>query len=258
MLAALLPDRGVVKIVGEDARRFLNGLLTADLDKVAPGAARYTALLTPQGKIIVDCIAVEAPANEGGGFLLDCPRTRATALVERLNFYKLRAKLLIEDLSETLGVMAAWDGSGATSFGLSYADPRLPALGVPHGDADFAYGDVFPHEADLDQLAGVDFDKGCYVGQEVVSRIEHRNRARTRVIPVAYDGRAPEAGALVLAGEKIVGTMGSAAAGHALASLRIDRVEEALAHGAQLSAAGVPIRLKKPSWARFAFPGEAR
>ena len=293
MLAALLPDRGVVKIVGEDARRFLNGLLTADLDKVAPGAARYTALLTPQGKIIVDCIAVEAPANEGGGFLLDCPRTRATALVERLSFYKLRAKLLIEDLSETLGVMAAWDGSGATSFGLSYADPRLPALGtrimlpphfaadaarelkaelaepseyeahrialgVPHGDADFAYGDVFPHEADLDQLAGVDFDKGCYVGQEVVSRIEHRNRARTRVIPVAYDGRAPEAGAPVLAGEKIVGTMGSAAAGHALASLRIDRVEEALAHGAQLSAAGVPIRLKKPSWARFAFPGEAR
>ena len=293
MRAALLPDRGVVKIAGADARRFLNGLLTADLNKVAPGVARYAALLTPQGKIIVDCIAVEAPANDGGGFLLDCPRARATALVDKLDFYKLRAKLLIEDISETLGVMAAWGGSGTTSYGLCFADPRLPtlgmrillppdvcadaarelgaelvepseyeahriALGVPRGDADFAYGDAFPHEADLDQLAGVDFDKGCYVGQEVVSRIEHRNRARTRVIPVVYDGRAPEAGAPVLAGEKIVGTMGSAAAGRALASLRIDRVEEALAAGAQLSAAGVPIRLEKPSWAQFAFPGDAR
>jgi folate-binding protein YgfZ len=292
MRAALLPDRGVVKVDGEDVRRFLNGLLTSDLTKVAPGAPRYAALLTPQGKIIVDCIVVEAPAKDGGGFFLDCPRARATALVDRLNFYKLRAKLLVEDLSEILGVMAAWNGSGATGCGLAYPDPRLAALGmrimlpphlveqaarelgvelaaaayeahrialgVPRGDADFAYGDAFPHEADLDQLAGVDFDKGCYVGQEVVSRIEHRARARTRVIPVAYDGPAPEAGATVMAGEKAVGTMGSSAAGRALASLRIDRVEEALAQGASLHAAGVPIRLAKPSWARFAFPGEAQ
>src|SRR6266699_3156417 len=289
MRAALLPDRGVVKVDGEDVRRFLNGLLTSDVTKVAPGAPRYAALLTPQGKIIVDCIVVEAPAKDSGGFFLDCPRARATALVDRLNFYKLRAKLLVEDLSEILGVMAAWNGSGATGCGLAYPDPRLAALGmrimlpphlveqaareladaaayeahrialgVPRGDADFAYGDAFPHEADLDQLAGVDFDKGCYVGQEVVSRIEHRARARTRVIPVAYDGPAPQAGATVMAGEKAVGTMGSSAAGRALASLRIDRVEEALAQGASLHAAGVPIRLAKPSWARFAFPGEAQ
>jgi folate-binding protein YgfZ len=293
MRAVLLPDRGVVKVAGEDVRRFLNGLLTSDVGTVAPGAPRYAALLTPQGKIIVDCIVVEAPAKDGGGFFLVCPRARATALVDRLNFYKLRAKLLIEDLSEILGVMAAWSGSGATAYGLAYPDPRLAtlgmrvmlpphlveqaarelgaeltdageyeahriALGVPRGDADFAYGDAYPHEADLDQLAGVDFDKGCYVGQEVVSRIEHRARARTRVIPVAYDGPAPEAGATVMAGEKAVGTMGSSAAGRALASLRIDRVEAALAQGASLHAAGVPIRLAKPSWARFAFPGEAQ
>ena len=291
--AALLPDRGVVKVAGEDVSRFLNGLLTADVTKVAPGAPRYAALLTPQGKIIVDCIVVETPAKDGGGFFLDCPRARASALVDRLNFYKLRAKLLIEDISEILGVMAAWGGSGTTAVGLCYPDPRLAALGtrimlqpplaeqaarelsaelvdageyeahrialgVPRGEIDFTYGDAFPHEADLDQLAGVDFDKGCYVGQEVVSRIEHRARARTRVIPVAYEGRAPDPGVAVMAGEKVVGTMGSAAAGRALASLRIDRVEEALAGGARLSAAGVPIRLAKPSWARFAFPGEAQ
>src|SRR6266852_3667239 len=130
MRAALLPDRGVVKVDGEDVRRFLNGLLTSDVTKVAPGAPRYAALLTPQGKIIVDCILVEAPAKDSGGFFLDCPRARATALVDRLNFYKLRAKLLVEDLSEILGVMAAWDGSGATAYGLAYPDPRLAALGM--------------------------------------------------------------------------------------------------------------------------------
>jgi tRNA-modifying protein YgfZ len=291
--AALLPDRGVVKVVGEDVRRFLNGLLTSDITKVAPGAPRYAALLTPQGKIIVDCIVVEAPAKDGGGFFLDCPRARATALVDRLNFYKLRAKLIIEDLSETLGIMAVWNGGGETRYGLGYLDPRLPelgtrimlpphrvqeaarqlgatlveaaeyeahriALGIPRGEADFAYGDAFPHEADLDQLTGVDFDKGCYVGQEVVSRIEHRARARTRVVPVAYDGPAPEPGSAVMAGDKAVGTFGSSAAGRGLASVRIDRVEEALAQGTHLHAAGVPIRLEKPSWARFAFPGEGR
>jgi folate-binding protein YgfZ len=292
MRAALLPDRGVVKVAGEDVRRFLNGLLTSDLSKVSPKAPRYAALLTPQGKIIVDCIVVEAPAEDGGGFLLDCPRARATALVDRLNFYKLRAKLVVEDLSELLGVMAVWGGNAESGQGIGYPDPRLAALGrrvmlpphrleqaarelgaeltdaaeyeahrialgVPRGDADFAYGDAFPHEADLDQLAGVDFDKGCYVGQEVVSRIEHRARARTRVVPIAYDGRAPDAGAPVMAGEKVVGTMGSSAGGRALASLRIDRVEEELAGGAKLHVAGVPIRLAKPSWARFPFPGEA-
>src|SRR5438093_9857819 len=126
---ALLPDRGVVKVVGEDVRRFLNGLLTSDVTKVSPEAPRYAALLTPQGKIIVDCIVVEAPAKDGG-FFLDCPRARATALVDRLNFYKLRAKLLVEDLSEILGVVAAWGGSAATAYGLSYPDPRLAALGM--------------------------------------------------------------------------------------------------------------------------------
>ncbi len=293
MKAALLSDRGVVKVAGADARRFLHGLVTADVNALAPGQARYAALLTPQGKIITDFIVTEAEAADGGGFFLDCPRALAPALAEKLTFYRLRAKIGIEDLSGKLGVLAAWDGTGTTECGLLYPDPRLPALGlrcmlppelaadaaadlgaalvddaayeahrialgIPRGGADFIYGDAFPHDVDMDQLGGVDFAKGCYIGQEVVSRIEHRGIARTRIVPVAYDGFAPEAGMAVTGGDKSLGTLGSTAGGHGLAMLRLDRVEDTLAAGTPLTAGGVPLRIVKPAWARFTFPGEAK
>jgi folate-binding protein YgfZ len=291
MKAALLPDRGVVKVAGLEAGKFLNGLVTADIAKVAPAEPRFAALLTPQGKIIVDFIVAEAA--DGGGFFLDCPRALAPALTERLSFYKLRAKVMVEDLSAKLGVLAIWDGAGRTDYGLCYPDPRLPALGgrcmlpphlaakaaadlgaefvdasvyeahrialgVPRGGADFIYGDAFPHETDMDQLCGVDFDKGCFVGQEVVSRIEHRSTARTRVVPVSFDGSPPETGAPVMAGDKSVGMMGSGVFGRGLAALRLDRVEEALASRTTLVAGGIELHLVKPPWARFAFPGEPK
>jgi folate-binding protein YgfZ len=293
MQAALLPDRGVVKVAGDAARKFLNGLVTLDVAKVTPARAGFGALLTPQGKIIVDFLLAEAPPPDGGGFFLDCPRALAPTLVQRLNFYKLRAPVIVEDLSETLGVLAVWDGAAATEYGLCYADPRLPALGlrcmlpphlaanaaadlgaelavpaayeahrialgVPRGGLDFMYGDAFPHETDMDQLGGVDFDKGCFVGQEVVSRIEHRGSARTRVVPVAFDGFAPEAGTPVSAGERAVGTLGSSAQGRGLALLRLDRAADALAAGQPLASAGVELRLIKPDWAQFPWPGEAK
>jgi tRNA-modifying protein YgfZ len=290
MQAALLPDRGVVKVAGEKAEQFLNGLLTADISKVTPDRSAFAALLTPQGKIVVDCIAAEAPTKDGGGFFLDCPRALAPSLVDKLNFYKLRAKVIIEDLSEILGVLAAWGGNGSTKCGLCYADPRLPALGlrvmipphlataaadslnaelvdvklyeahrialgVPQGGLDFLYGDAFPHETDMDQLNGVDFAKGCFVGQEVVSRIEHRGTARTRVVPFAYAGFAPDAGAAVTASQRTVGTLGSSIAGRGLAMLRLDRVEEAIAAGTPLVSGDITLQLIKPDWARFPFPG---
>jgi folate-binding protein YgfZ len=293
MQAALLSDRAVVKVAGGDARRFLNGLLTANIDKVTPGSAQFAALLTPQGKIIVDFIVAEAEATDGGGFFLDCPRALAPTLVERLNFYRLRAKITVENLSETLGVLAVWNGAGKTEYGLIYPDPRLPALGlrcilpphlaaeaaadlgaelldtsayeahrialgVPRGGLDFSYGDAFPHETDMDQLGGVDFTKGCYIGQEVVSRVEHRGTARTRIVPIAYDGFAPEPGMAIMAGEKEVGRLGSTANGRGLAMLRLDRVEDALANGIPLLAGGVAVRPVKPEWARFAWPGEIK
>jgi folate-binding protein YgfZ len=295
MKAALLPDRGVVKVAGADARAFLNGLLTADVTKVTPEQACFGALLTPQGKIIVDCITAEAPAGDGGGFFLDVPRALAGEFVQKLNFYKLRSKVICEDLSEVLGVMAVWDGAGDTDYGLVYADPRLPALGfrvmlpphlaketaadlgaelmeaqayeahritlgVPRGGLDFVYGDAFPHETDMDQLSGVDFDKGCYVGQEVVSRMEHRGSARSRIVPVATQdanqGFLPDAGLPVMAGDKQVGITGSGAGTRGLAMLRLDRVADARAAGLPLTAGGIPIEVRKPEWATFKWPGE--
>jgi tRNA-modifying protein YgfZ len=281
MKAAFLPDRGVVKVSGETARDFLNGLITTDTTRLQPGLGRFGALLTPQGKITVDFLITEAPAGHGGGFLIDCPKPLAQALADKLKFYRLRAKIDVENLSESLGILAAWNGEAKLKPDLTFTDPRnaqlglrifVPAdlaqkaadaigaelvdasayeahriaVGVPRGGLDFMYGDAFPHETNMDRLAGVDFDKGCYVGQEVVSRMQHRGTARTRTVRLLLDGPAPEAGSAILAGDKSVGTMGSAADGHALALLRIDRAAEALEAGTPLTAGGLSIRITQP------------
>ena len=281
MKAALLPDRGVVKVSGEDARNFLNGLVTTDVTELAPGVGRFGALLTPQGKIIVDFLITEAPSGHGGGFLIDCPRALAQGLADKLGFYKLRAKVAVENLSDSLGVFAAWDGDFTLKPDLSYADPRHPALGwriliaeelkqkvadligadlvdsglyeahriasgAPRGGLDFMYGDAFPHETNMDRLHGIDFDKGCYVGQEVVSRMQHRGTARTRTAKVILDSFAPEPGTAILAGDKPVGTIGSSLGRHGLALIRTDRVIDALDAGLALTAGGLGLRLAEP------------
>ncbi len=241
MKAAFLPDRGVVKVTGETARDFLNGLITSDTTRLQPGLGRFGALLTPQGKISVDFLITEAPPGHGGGFLIDCPKVLAQTLADKLGFYRLRAKVGIENLSDShlsngLGVLAVWDGEVALKPDLTFADPRNPelglrillpadlapkaagligaelvdssayeahriAVGAPRGGLDFIYGDAFPHETNMDRLHGVDFDKGCYVGQEVVSRMQHRGTARTRTVRLLLDGPAPETGSAITAGE---------------------------------------------------------
>jgi hypothetical protein len=271
----------VVKVAGEGARDFLNGLVTTDMKALRPGLGRFGALLTPQGKIIVDFLITEAPSGHGGGFLIDCPRALAQALADKLNIYKLRAKVAVENLSDSLGVLAAWDGQPAMMPDLAFADPRNGALGfrilvpeelapkvadligaepvdssaydahriaagVPRGGLDFIYGDAFPHETNMDRLHGVDFDKGCYVGQEVVSRMQHRGTARTRTVRVVLDGFAPEPGTAILAGDKSVGSIGSAAGHDALALLRIDRAADALAAGLALTSGGLAVRVADP------------
>ncbi len=281
MKAAFLPDRGVVKVSGEAARDFLNGLVTTDVTLLRPGLGGFGALLTPQGKIVVDFLITEAPSGHGGGFLIDCPRALAQALADKLGFYKLRAKVGIENLSDSLGVLAAWDGDFAVKPDLAFADPRNAALGwrilvpaelaqkaadligadlvdsaaydahriaagVPRGGLDFTYGDAFPHETNMDRLHGVDFDKGCYVGQEVVSRMQHRGTARTRTVRVVLEDFSPEPGTAVLAGDKAIGTMGSAAGHDGLALIRIDRAADALAAGLPLTSGGLAIRLADP------------
>ncbi|OAF02666.1 folate-binding protein [Bradyrhizobium centrolobii] len=286
MKAAFLLDRGVVKVAGEDARGFLNGLVTTDVDRLEPGLGRFGALLTPQGKIIADFLITEVPSGHGGGFLIDCPKALAESLATKLKFYKLRAKVTVENLSDDLGVLAAWDGRLAAQPDLAFADPRneglgyrilIPeqlkqkladligaeivdaaeyeahriGLGVPRGGLDFMYGDAFPHETNMDRLAGVDFDKGCYVGQEVVSRMQHRGTARTRSVKVLIDGPSPEAGATILAGDKPVGTIGSTADGKGIALVRIDRVADALDAGQTLTAGGLELKLAEPDVVRI-------
>jgi folate-binding protein YgfZ len=281
MKAAFLADRGVVKVSGIDARDFLNGLVTTDVTLLRPSLGRFGALLTPQGKITADFLITEAPSGHGGGFLIDCPRPLAQSLADRLGFYRLRAKVGIENLSDSLGVLAAWDGEPSMKPDLAFADPRNDALGwrilvpeeltakvadligadlvdssaydahriaagVPRGGLDFMYGDAFPHETNMDRLHGLDFDKGCYVGQEVVSRMQHRGTARTRILRVIVEGPAPEPGATVLAGDKSMGTMGSTSGHHGLALIRIDRAADALAAGTPLTSGGLIIRLAEP------------
>jgi len=286
MKAALLPDRGVVKVSGKDARDFLNGLVTTDMTPLRPGLGRFGALLTPQGKITTDFLITEAPAGHGGGFLLDCPRVLAQGLADKLGFYRLRAKVLVENLSDGLAVLAAWDGDPVRKPDLAFADPRSETLGwrilvpeedaqkaaaligaemvdnvaydahriasgVPRGGLDFIYGDAFPHETNMDRLHGVDFDKGCYVGQEVVSRMQHRGTARTRTVRIILDGPAPEPGATILAGDKPVGTVGSVAGRNGLALMRIDRVTDALDAAVPLTSGGLAIRVAEPDDVRF-------
>ena len=265
MSAIRLADRGVLAIEGEDAAVFLQGLVTNDVDGIAAGSARYAALLSAQGKILCDfLIARPSPAAR---FLIDAPRERIPMLTARLSLYKLRARVAIDDLSAGVGVF--WTGDEPAPAGPSwFEDPRASgagrrayappadvdargdpqiyearriALSIPKGGADFAFEDAFPHEANMDRLNGVSFQKGCYVGQEVVSRMQHRGLARNRVRQVHFAGRAPAPGSDVRAGGLLIGRMGSSAQGVGLAMLRLDRLEEAQASGARLVSDGVEL-----------------
>jgi folate-binding protein YgfZ len=277
--ATLLADRAVVRVTGAAARTFLQGLITNDIDKAKPGGAIHAGLLTPQGKILFDFFVVPA-AN---GFLLELAKAKAGELAQRLGFYKLRAQVEIaEDPSFT--VAASWGAPPKLSEGaIAYSDPRLPglglrillpanidagnlgctlasedeyhanriALGVPEGGRDYAFGDAFPHEAMFDRLAGVDFNKGCFVGQEVVSRMEHRGTARKRIVGVEGEGPLPASGTEITAGGAPIGTLGSVSGSSGLALLRLDRAEEAKAAGQPLLAGEVTVALRIPAWARL-------
>jgi folate-binding protein YgfZ len=186
-------------------------------------------------------------------------------------------------------VAAAWGGTPSPhDKWIVYADPRLPemglrvlapvppgfdaalgeatadaqwlaadayhahriALGVPEAGKDFTIGETFPHEADLDLLHGVSFEKGCFIGQEVVSRMKHRGSVRKRVVPV--EAAAPlRSGAAILVGEAEIGRIGSVAGAHGLALVRLDRAAEAGAKGQTLLADGIAVTLRKPDWADF-------
>lgn len=276
-----LTDRTLIRATGPETAKFLHGVITCNVATMAIGDARYGALLFPQGKIISDFL-IYRDGEES--FLFDTPAERAGDLLKRLLFHRLRAKADFK-VDEELAVAAVFGEVGEVPDGALYADPRLDALGkrlvltkaaaaglstdaepydahrialgIPKGGPDFAYNETFPHEADMDQLGGVDFKKGCYVGQEVVSRMQHRSTARTRVVEALLPGPV-DISQEIMAGEKSVGRVSSVAGGQGIATVRLDRATDARASGVPLTVGGVEIDLRRPDWADFPMDWERK
>ena len=258
-LPQVLSNRSVISIEGEEAPVFLQSLVTNDLAPLQEADATYAALLTPQGKIHADFFIVRTVE----GFLLDCSAVRRAGLLAKLSLYKLRSKVRISPRDEVDVAVAP-----EPSLPISYADPRLAELGsrlivpkgtIPHAsgydewrmslgvadsDADLGEDRIFPHEANLDLLNGVSFSKGCYVGQEVVSRMQHRATVRSRILPVNFAGRAA-AGNEISSGGKPVGMVLSSLGSSGLALVRLDRLAEA---AEPLLTAGVSTTVQIPFW----------
>ncbi|MGD0192023.1 MAG: folate-binding protein [Rhizomicrobium sp.] len=265
---APLESRAIVAVSGPEAAPFLQGLVTNDVLALRDGQAGYAAFLTPQGKVLFDFLILA----HNGEFLLDCAAGLADSLVKRLLLHRLRSKVTVERRSD-LAVLAGWNG--ATPIPKSFADPRVAELGwrailpttaippsgateerytahrldcgVPEG-AEFGQDSVFALDADLDELHGVSFEKGCYVGQELTARMKHRGTARRRILPVATsDGRALAApDSPLLAGDHDIGTILSTYGPRGFALVRLDRLSGANAEG--VSAAGIAVRVSRPSW----------
>ncbi|MCJ9754529.1 folate-binding protein YgfZ [Neorhizobium sp. BETTINA12A] len=275
MPAAFLPSRSLIRLTGKDAQDFLQGLITTDIDSLPGGETRPGALLTPQGKILFDFLVW----REGDGFVIETETAQREALMRRLTMYKLRAAVDIAAGSED-GITVFWgddSGKGAVKDAAfakagirlsrapgkqadgpeeAYHALRIEA-GISISGHDYALQDAFPHDVLLDQTDGLSFRKGCYVGQEVVSRMQHRGTARRRVAIVSGETALPASGTEIVAGGKPVGALGSVAGNKGLAIVRIDRVGDALARGVPLSAGDVTVSLTLPAWSGLSFPAEA-
>lgn len=261
---AELSSRSLVRVGGADWSGFLQGLLTQDVETLGPGEVRFGALLTPQGKLLFDLFIVGA----NDGCLLDVAAKRRPALIQRLMIYRLRAK--VEIAADDGAVMALWGDQGELAPGWA-RDPRMEALGlrgyaaeppaeavrvqeaayeghrlalgVPDPDRDAPSESTYPIDADFDLLAGIDFRKGCFVGQETTSRMKRRGQIRNRMLPIAFEGPPPAFGAQVMAGSLRAGEVRTGEPGRAMALLRLDRI-----NGADLTVDGRPVRVERPSF----------
>ena len=274
MPSVTLADRAHIAVSGRDAPEFLQSLITTDLPSLPADAVRPGALLTPQGKILFDFLI----SGDGDGFLIETSADQRDAFVKRLTMYKLRAAVEISPRDET-ATTVSWDlpeaegkrdarfaKAGVTvlrSPGAAGSDDAAlyDALRVENGivesGRDFALSDAFPHDVLLDLTDGLSFRKGCYVGQEVVSRMQHRGTARRRPVIVRGEADLPPAGTDILAGGKPVGTLGTVAGKAGLAIVRIDRAADAQREGTPLLAGDVPVTVSLPGWSGLAFPQEA-
>ena len=255
---AALKNRGLISVGGADWRGFLQGLITQDVETLAPGEARFGALLSPQGRLLYDLFLV----GRAEGCWLDVEAEHRAALIQRLTIYKLRAK--VDIAPDETPVFVAWGVEPGEGWA---PDPRLAALGwrgygvsaVPNADdadydahrlalgvpgpADWGHDAAYPLEADFDLLGGIDFKKGCFVGQETTSRMKRRGAIKSRMLPIVYDGAPPAPGAEVLAGSLRAGDVRSGIDGRAMALLRLDRIE-----AAALSVDGRAVRALRPDW----------
>ncbi len=275
------PHRKLLRLHGEDAAKFLQGLVTCDVEHLKAGEPAFGALLSPQGKILFDFFVL-ASTN---GYLIDVDGSMADDLARRLTFYKLRAKVTIDPMDERTSVFAVTGNTDTLSSiiadGVITPDPRLAAmggraylrripegaasatladwhamridLGMPEGGVDFTFGDAFPHEALMDQFKGVDFAKGCYVGQEVVSRMQHRGTARKRIIKVSSESTLPSRGCEILVDGKPVGAITSVADRQGLGLVRLDRAAPHANDGMAL-AGSQPVSLSIAPWCNFTWP----
>ncbi len=280
-----LDDRALVLVTGDDAETLLQNIITTDLSSLKSGEAKAGALLTPQGKILFDFLV----SRIATGFRLDCRTALADDLMKRLTLYRLRAKAQISKQDQAL-VSTSWGNDSSPSdfdSASSESDSTLrdtrfatvdvsrtygreagssdrakwDALRAAHGIAesgtDYELGDAFPHDVLLDQTGGIGLAKGCYVGQEVVSRMQHRGTARRRVLIATGASALPPPGTEIIANGRPLGALGTVAGSTGLAIVRIDRVKDAMAAGNPITADGLEIDLSIPSWAKFTFPAEA-
>ncbi len=274
MSAAHLPTRSLIRIQGKDSHDFLQNLITTDVDSLERNVARPGALLTPQGKILFDFVLW----REEDGFLLEVDAAQREGLIRRFTMYRLRADVELTPVREE-GVTVFWDedanrgrvrdaafekagikltrrpGRHADGTEETYHALRIRA-GIPVSGYDYALQDAFPHDILLDKTDGLSFRKGCYVGQEVVSRMQHRGTARRRVALVSSESPLPAGGTEIVSGGKAVGVLGSTSGKNGLAIVRIDRVGDALARGLPLSAGEVQVTLALPKWSGLVFPTE--
>lgn len=291
MTLAVLEARAVIRIAGEDARDFLQNIVTNDVTRAGPATAIWAALLTPQGKYLHDFFIIEV----AGALMLDCEKARAEDLMDRLKRYRLRSKVEIEDVSADWAVCALMgtdaDANALVGFegrggpiggGVCYVDPRyggigaralIPrgaleellaagfekveaglhdytrlCLGLPDGSRDLAVDKALPMENGFDALHGIDWNKGCYVGQEMTARMRYRATRRRQLLPVEITGSAPAPGTPIMQGEKEAGEMRSSSDGIGLALLRIDALERLGQEGGQLTADGTVLSPLRPPW----------
>lgn len=268
MPTILRPSRAAFRFSGADAQKLLFDVVTGRL-LAEPGPGVWWALLSAQGKIQAEGLSGWAD----GAFWLDVDAAAADAFLRKMRMYKLRAAVEIEDLRATHAVGWSFDGWEA---GIVHADPRgfgervvatkaeaanwLPpdhryagrriSAGVPEQGPDFGIDTTFPHDIGMDLLDGIDFVKGCYIGQEVVSRMKHRGTARRR--PVIVSGIEAGTGADVVAGARVAGALGEVVDGRAVAILRLDRITDPTA----VTVDGKPVTVELPAWATYGF-GEA-